>query len=79
MAEKKKNEVVKDTDKQIAELELRIAKIESMMENSHSKVFGDLFMGGCPTKDEVRDWVKENPFIAMGITFMVALLLTLIF
>lgn len=79
MAEKKKNEVVKDTDKQIAELEVRIAKLESKLANSHSQVFGSLFSDGCPSKEDVRDWIKENPFIALGITFVVTLLLTLIF
>lgn len=79
MADKKKTETkdTQDTASQIAELELRIAKLEA--KQAGSQVFGDLFKDGAPTQDDVRDWVKANPFVAMGITFMVALLMTLIF
>lgn len=77
MADTKKNETAKDTANQITELELRVAKLEAQY--ASTQVFGDLFKDGCPSKEDVRDWVKQNPFISVGIAIVLTLLLTLIF
>ena len=78
MADKKSNTPsVSETEKQIAELELRIAKLEA--KQAGQRIFGDLFKDGAPSQDEVRDWIKANPFMAVGIAAATTALLALIF
>lgn len=69
MAEKKTTEKTADKDQQIADLEARLAKLEAS-QCPGCKAFKKFCKDGeckCPTQDEMREWIKENPFMAMGV------------
>lgn len=70
----------KTEEQKIIELEARIAKLEAC-KCPCTKVMGKICKDGkCPTQDEVRDWVKANPFLALGIAVIAtALIVGIIF
>lgn len=68
MAEKKTP--VKTPEQHIAALEARIAELEACkcpckkITSNLGKLCKD---GKCPNQDELRDWIKANPFLAIGV------------
>lgn len=66
----KKTAPAKTPEAQIAELEARIEKLEACPVR---KFMGNLCKDGkCPTQDEARQWIKDNPFLALGIAVLVS-------
>lgn len=70
----KKTAPAKTPEAQIAELEARIEKLEAAKcECPAHKLMAKVCKDGkCPTQDEARQWIKDNPFLALGIAVLVS-------
>jgi len=81
MADKKTP--AKTPEQHIADLEARIAQLETCKCPCRKIAarMGDLCKDGkCPSQDELREWVKANPFLALGVTALAtAIVVAIIF
>lgn len=64
--------------KKIADLEKRIAELEAK-KCPMCKTFEKYCEKGCPNQGEVREWIKDNPFLVLGAAVLVIMILVAIF